>query len=111
MRGTLVSDTHTIPADPEAFLAFAELHGWGDGFSLIPPTVERVQAMLDGVDEPPATVIGIVEPRRGEATVEKLAVNAVMAGCPPAFFPAVVAAVRAVCEPRFNLSALKPPTL
>ncbi len=110
MRGTLVSETHAIPADAEAFFAFAEARGWGDGLPLIPPTAERVQALLETVDDPPEAVIGVVEPQRGDATAEKIAINAVMAGCPPACFPVVVAAVRAVCTPRFNLYALNTTT-
>jgi hypothetical protein len=110
MRGTLISDTHVAPADASAFLAFAEARGWGDGLPLIPPTAERVQAMLDAIDETPDAVVGIVEPQRGDATIEKIAVNAVMAGCLPSFFPAVVAAVRAVCAPRFNLYAVNTTT-
>src|SRR5262249_58748380 len=73
---------------------------------VIPPTEERVQAMLDGTPLPPSHVVAVVEPRRGEATVEKIAVNAVMAGCAPAVFPALLAAVEAVTEPQFNLYAL-----
>lgn len=110
MRGTLTSDSYAAPADAEEFFAFAEARGWGDGLPLIPPTAERVQALLETVEEAPAAVIGVVEPRRGEATTEKIAVNAVMAGCPPACFPVVVAAVRAVCEPRYNLYALNTTT-
>jgi len=110
MRGTLIADTHEVAAEPEAFLAFAEQAGWGDGLPLIPPTEDRVQAMLDTVAEAPGDVVGVVEPQRGEATVEKIAINAVMAGCRPELFPAVVAAVRAVCEPRFNLYALNTTT-
>ena len=110
MRGTLVSETHTIPADAEEFFAFAEARGWGDGLPLIPPTAERVQALLETVDDPPDAVIGVVEPQRGDATAEKIAINAVMAGCPPPCFPVVVAAVRAVCTPRFNLYALNTTT-
>ena len=110
MRGTLLSQTHTVAADPEAFFALAEQQGWGDGLPVIPPTAERVQALLDTVAEPPQAVLGIVEPGRGEATTEKTAVNAVMAGCTPRCFPAVVAAVRAVCHPRFNLYAVNTTT-
>jgi len=110
MRGTLLSPTLATPADAEAFLDVAERHGWGDGLPLIPPTADRVQAMLDTVAESPDRVLGLVEPRRGEATVEKVAINAVMAGCRPEYFPAVVAAVRAVCQPRFNLYALNTTT-
>ena len=86
MRGTL-TPTRTGPADPEAFFAFAEAQGWGDGLPLIPPTEERVQAMLDSDAAAARDVVGVVEPRRGEATVEKIAVNAVLAGCPPDVLP------------------------
>lgn len=110
MRGTLLSETHSVPSDPSAFLDFAERQGWGDGLPLIPPTADSVQAMLDTVVESPATIVGVVEPRRGEATVEKIAINAVMAGCRPDYFPAVVAAVQATCDPRFNLYALNTTT-
>lgn len=110
MRGTLISELHEAPADPEVFLRFAEARGWGDGLPLIPPTEERVQAMLEYAAEPPHTVVGVVEPLRGQATLEKIAVNAVMAGCAPEVFPVVVAAVAAVCEPEFNLYALNTTT-
>src|SRR5512136_580846 len=110
MRGTLLSETRSVAGDVEAFLDFAERQGWGDGLPLIPPTPERVHAMLDAVAQTPDVVIGVVEPQRGEATVEKIAINAVMAGCKPEYFPAIVAAVRAVCDPRFNLYALNTTT-
>src|SRR5499426_1300248 len=109
-RGTLLSELATVPDDPAAIFAFVETQGWGDGLPVIPPTEERVQAMLEATPLPPAHVLGVVEPRRGEATVEKIAVNAVLAGCPPACFPVVLAAVEAVCEPRFNLYALNTTT-
>ena len=109
-RGTLVSEVVTVGDDPVAFLEYAELQGWGDGLPLVPPTEARVQAMLDATPLPPSHVVGVVEPRRGEATVEKIAVNAVMAGCRPECFPAVLAAVAAVCEPAFNLYALNTTT-
>src|SRR5437867_13141501 len=104
-RGTLVSELRSVADDPAAVLDFVEGQGWGDGFPVIPPTEERVQAMLDATPLPPAHVVGVVEPRRGEATVEKIAINAVMAGCRPAYLPVVLAAVEAVCEPRLNLYA------
>lgn len=110
MRGTLVSEVRSLPADSLDFLDAAERLGWGDGLPVIPPTPERVQSMLDTVAEAPATVVGLVEPQRGEATIEKIAINAVLAGCKPEYFPAVVAAVTAVCEPRFNLYAINTTT-
>jgi hypothetical protein len=109
-RGTLTSELRTVADDPEAVFAFVEAQGWGDGFPVIPPTEARVQAMLEATPLPPAHVVGVVEPRRGEATVEKIAVNAVLAGCVPGVFPALLAAVEAVCEPRFNLVALNTTT-
>jgi hypothetical protein len=110
MRGTLTSETYAVTADTEAFFVLAESRGWGDGLPLVPPTEEKVQAMLDTIDESPQAVLGVVEPRRGDATAEKVAINAVMAGCLPEFFPVVAAAVRAVCDPRFNLYALNTTT-
>ena len=109
-RGTLFSELHSVPDDPVAVFDLVERHGWGDGLPVIPPTEERVQAMLDATPLPPAHVVGVVEPRRGEATVEKIAVNAVLAGCRPAVFPAVLAAVEAVTDPRFNLYAINSTT-
>lgn len=110
MRGTLLSPVHSLPEDPQEFLEQAERLGWGDGLPLIPPTPDRVQAMLEAIREAPQDVVGVLEPRRGEATVEKIAINAVLAGCRPEYFPAVVAAVRAVCAPQFNLYAVNTTT-
>jgi hypothetical protein len=78
-------------------------HGWGDGLPLIPPTKEAVDEMLEGTMLNPDYSIGLVEPGGGEATIEKIAVNAVMAGCLPQHLPVVIAAVEAIIDPRFNL--------
>jgi hypothetical protein len=90
--------------------AFAEINelfykrGWGDGLPIVPPTVERVREMLRGTDIPPDEVISIVPPKKGQATAEKIAVNAVMAGCRPEYMPVLIAAVEAIAEQEFNLS-------
>src|SRR5262249_57765210 len=76
---------------------------WCDGLSIVPPPPERVHAMMATSPEDPARVLGVMPPIWREASIEKLAVNAVMAGCEPAYFPVVVAAVKAVLEPAFNL--------
>lgn len=76
--------------------------GWTDGLPVIPPTQERVQAMLGGRDG--AECIGEVPPGMGAATLERIASCAVLAGCRPDYFPVVLAAVRAALEPRFNLA-------
>jgi peroxiredoxin len=76
--------------------------GWSDGLPVIPPTRERVTAMLGGHD--PAQRLGEVAPALGEATLERVACCAVLAGCRPEYFPVVVAAAQAALEPAFNLN-------
>ena len=74
--------------------------GWSDGLPVIPPTPERVEAMLGGAD--PSFSLGPVPPAHGEATLERLAACAVLAGCRPGAFPVVRAAAEAALEPGFN---------
>jgi len=88
-----------------------EKRGWGDGLPLVPPTPERVEAMLAGTpagreDE----VIATLPPRHGEATRRLLAVNAVLAGCPPGVLPVLVTAVRALARPELNLRGVNATT-
>lgn len=82
---------------------------WSDGLPVVPPTPNRVAEMLAGVSDP-ARVIGTMANRLGEATLEVIAANSVMAGCKPEFFPIVVAAVRAVCQEDFNLGSVQSTT-
>jgi hypothetical protein len=78
------------------------LRGWTDGLPVVPPTRACVEAMLGGRD--PNRVLGTVPPAMGEATLERVAACAVLAGCRPAYFPVVVAAVEAALDPAFNLN-------
>jgi hypothetical protein len=79
--------------------------GWTDGLPIVPPTEERVRAMLAGTSRPdPEELIAVVPPKMGRATMRQIAVNAVMAGCRPEYLPVVVAALRAVSEPQYGLS-------
>ena len=78
-------------------------HGWGDGLPIIPPTREAVEEMLESTDLSPDHSVGLVEPGGGEATIEKIAINAVMAGCLPQHLPVVIAAVEAIIDPAFDL--------
>jgi hypothetical protein len=89
--------------DYEAAVAFCEARGWTDGLPVVPPTAERIWTMLDAVGRPPTEVVGEVASRRRRVTVEKVAVNAVMAGCDPSAFPVVLAAVEALFEPAFGV--------
>jgi hypothetical protein len=77
--------------------------GWSDGLPLVPPTEERVLRMLDGTARDPQEVVGLVPPALAAATVEKIAINAVMAGCKPEYLPVVLAAVEAVLDEKFAM--------
>jgi len=79
--------------------------GVTDGLPVVPPTRERVDRMIAGAARGPDELVALVPPNYGRATVLKLAVNAVMAGCRPEYFPVVLAAVEAACDPAFNLHA------
>jgi hypothetical protein len=80
-------------------------HGLTDGLPIVLPTEEKVRAMLEYAGLAPDQVVGIEAIRQKRFTAEKVAINAVMAGCKPEYFPVVVAAVAAVCERPFNLHA------
>jgi hypothetical protein len=81
--------------------------GWTDGLPVVPPTLARVDEMLGAGPLERHAVLGEVEPLGGVATVEKIAVNAVMAGCEPAYFPVVLAAMQAILDPAFNLRGVQ----
>ncbi|SFE54351.1 hypothetical protein [Alteribacillus iranensis] len=77
--------------------------GWTDGLPIIPPTPEKVQQMLDFSGLSPDFVIGGIPERQKVFTAEKVAINAVMAGCLPDYFPVLVAALTAMSDEKFNL--------
>ena len=77
--------------------------GWTDGLPVVPPTETRVLAMLHGTSREPDEVVATVPPNLAPATVEKVAINAVMAGCRPEYLPVVLSAVEAVCTDEFNM--------
>ena len=76
--------------------------GWTDGLPVVPPTAARVMRMLAGTTRAPDEVVAVVPPDLVDATVEKVAINAVMAGCKPEYMPIVLAAVEAACTDSFN---------
>jgi len=85
--------------------------GWSDGLPLVLPTEERVLRMLDGTGRDPQEVLGLVPPDLAPATVEKIAINAVMAGCKPEYLPVVLAAVEAVLEEKFAMHGVLATTM
>ncbi|HEY7436144.1 MAG TPA: hypothetical protein VIE41_13475 [Methylomirabilota bacterium] len=101
---------HRVPDDLLAFQGFMMERGWGDGLPMIPATPERVAAMLAGAGRPAGDLVAILPPRLGRATVERVAVNAVLAGAQPEHFPVILAAVEAVAQPAFNLQAVQTTT-
>ena len=85
--------------------------GWTDGLPIVPPTPALVSDMVSTTNLLNSHIIG-VEPVKGrQITVEKVAINAVMAGCHPNFFPVVIAAVKALVQPEFNLHAITASTM
>jgi hypothetical protein len=76
--------------------------GWSDGLPVVPPTEERVLAMLEGTARAPDEIVATVPPDLVPCSVEKVAINAVLAGCKPEYLPVVLAAVEAACTDAFN---------
>ncbi len=85
--------------------------GWSDGLPLIPPTEQRVMSMLEGTSRSADEVITIVPPNLVDLTIEKVAINAVMAGCKPEYLRVVIAALEAVCTDEFNMHGLLATTM
>jgi hypothetical protein len=96
-----VSADHT-PADPDPLEALYA-RGVTDGLPVVPATAARVTAAVAASGRARDELIALVAPRLGRATVEKIAINAVMAGCRPEYLPAVIAGVEAICDPDFAL--------
>ena len=101
--GTLAAAVVKKLEDPEAVQELFLEKQWTDGLPIVAPTEDRVQAMMATAKRMPQDIVTFLAPQWGAATIEKLAVNAVMAGCRPEYFPVVVAAVEAMAEPDFDL--------
>jgi len=104
------AERHSVLDSFDAVQQFVLDHGWSDGLPVVPPTPERVARFLAAVALPGDLELGAMPPRNGIVTVEKLAINSVMAGCLPEYFPVVLAAVRAMLEEAFNLYAVQSTT-
>lgn len=106
----LASQRHEAEIDIEGFNRFAMEKGWGDGLPLIPPTESRVRGFLAANDRYPDEVIAHLPPSRAECTVEKIAVNAVMAGAPAESLELLIAMIAAVTDPDFELYGINTTT-
>jgi hypothetical protein len=90
-------------ADPlEAIETYFE-KGWTDGLPVVPPTEEKIWAMLDAMGKQPEDVLGEIPARARTITAEKLAINAVLAGCLPVYAPVLLAVVEALCDRAFSV--------
>jgi hypothetical protein len=101
-RGTLRS-TRVEAADPLAAIETYFEKGWTDGLPIVPPTEEKIWAMLDTMGKQPEDILGEIPARARTITAEKLAINAVLAGCLPIYAPVLLAAVEALCDPLFSV--------
>ena len=93
-------------AEAEDIMEACYDRGWSDGLPVVPPTPLRVMRMLNGCDRDAAEIIGKVPPDNVPCSIEKIAINAVMAGCKPECFPVVIASVEAALQDRFCMHGL-----
>ena len=107
--GGAAPTSFTFASDDEALETF-HARRLTDGLPVVLPTEERVQAMIAGSGRPAGEVIAVVPPRWAEATVENIAINAVMAGCRPQYMPVLIAALQAAADPGFGLYSVQATT-
>ena len=116
MSGTATVDrgpaanTFTFDGAYEGIDGIYQERGWTDGLPIVPPTRDAVRRFLRYTDRDPREIVGVLPPRQGEATVEKVAANAVMAGCKAEYFPVVLTAIEALADPLFNLDSIQATT-
>jgi thiol-disulfide isomerase/thioredoxin len=104
-RDKLASRELTIAIDEDEMEACFD-RGWSDGLPVVPPTPERVMRMLTGTNRAPDEIVGVAPPDLVECTVEKIAINAVLAGCKPEYLPVVITAVEAALQDEFCMHGL-----
>lgn len=85
--------------------------GWSDGLPVVPPTESRVNRMLAGTSRKSDDIVAIIPPNLAECSVEKVAINAVMAGCLPEYLPVVIACLEAICTDEFNMHGVLATTM
>jgi hypothetical protein len=109
-RPALSSRRIDVPDSYDAIQDYYEDQGWTDGMPVVPATEDAVRRMLGAWGEDPAQSLGVAQPSNQEVTLEKVAINAVMAGCRPEYFPVVVACVKAALQASFNLAGCQATT-
>jgi hypothetical protein len=107
---TECTSTLEVPTDPNLMFQYFINRGWSDGLPVLPPTESAIDAMMAASDLKKDELLGVIPPLNGTATAERVAANAVMAGCLPDYFPLVLAAVQGVLQPGFNLDGVQTTT-
>lgn len=102
--------TFEAPDDFDAINRIYREKHWSDGLPVVPPTATRVDAMLKHTKRGRHDVVARIAPGFGAATVERIAINAVLAGCDPEYLPVLIAATEAVADPAFNLQGIQATT-
>lgn len=97
----LKSRRHTVP-DLAGAMELCYTNGWTDGLPVVPPTAERISAMLDAADLEPGHQLAFIENRQVSVTAEKVAINAVMAGCKAEYMPVIAATIEALADPAYG---------
>ncbi len=98
------------PSDPVEAIEFFYRQGWTDGLPVMPPTLKSVIEFLEYAGHLPSDILGVIPARNRVITAEKVAINAVMAGCLPNYMPVIVAAIEAMCQEQFNLHGISATT-
>jgi hypothetical protein len=109
MHETLQAERFTLP-DHDAVNKLYLERGWTDGLPVVPPTEDKVKAMVAGSGRAAGEVVAIIPPRWAECTVEHAAINAVMAGCEPRYMPVLLTAIQAACDAAFGLYGIQATT-
>lgn len=102
-RSALQAESFQLPNVLDAVNEHYHAQGMTDGLPILPPTPEAVERMLAYTTRDPQEVVAVLPPQKGQATVEKIAINAVMAGCLPQYFPVILTAVQALADEAYNL--------
>src|SRR5579859_4030560 len=97
-------------SDPADAVEFFYRQGWTDGLPVVPPTPGKVREFLEYAGKLPDDILGMIPARNRIITAEKVAINAVMAGCLPNYMPVIVAAIEAMCQEEFNLHGISATT-
>ena len=103
---TVIKSRDISLAEHEDEIEACYSRGWSDGLPVVPPTKERVLRMLSGTARHPQDIVGVIPPNLVECSVEKIAINAVLAGCLPQYLPVVIASVEAALQDEFCMHGL-----